>query len=221
MFQSIQSAPRTGGLLLQLPLALIGAALALSAALTTAGSLRVIGIALLGRPRTPRGAAARENKSPSSIILLILAGLSMLAGAIPGSTLWLLADPAIRALTGARTGLAWVSPSAAAPGYLALPVLALLALATGAVMLVPRWFRHDTRTAGIWADGMAPPVGLPFGEPEAQSAGQGFVPPLPDLPLPGQRLPAWPALRPPTAAAGPWLVLAAFGMLLLVLAVTL
>jgi hydrogenase-4 component B len=181
----------------------------------------VAGIALLGRPRTTRGAAARENKSPSSAILLILAGLSLIAGAIPGSTLWLLADPAIRALTDARTGLAWVSPSAAAPGYLALPVLALVALATGAAMLVPRWLRHDTRTAGIWTDGMAPPVGLPFGEPAAQSAGQGFVPPLPDLPLPKRGPPAWPTLRPPTAAAGPWLALAAFAALLLVLAVTL
>jgi hydrogenase-4 component B len=236
MFQSIQSAPRTGGLLFQLPLALIGAAVALSAALATAGSVRLIGIAVLGRPRTPRGAGARETRSPAQIILLVLAGLSVVTGVLPGSTLWTLADPAIRTLTGARTGVAWVSPSIGAPGYLALPVLALLALATGAVMLVPRWSRQEVKTAGLWADGMAPPIGLPFGEPAAQSAGQGFLPALPDMTLAQRprtlaqpprtlaqppRLPALPPLRPPSAAMGLWLVLTAFAALLAVLAVTL
>lgn len=229
MFQSIQSAPRTGGLLFQLPLALIGAAVALSAALATAGSVRLIGIAVLGRPRTPRGAGARETRSPAQIILLVLASLLVVTGVLPGSTLWTLADPAIRILTGARTGVAWVSPSIAAPGYLALPVLALLALATGAVMLVPRWSRQEVKTAGLWADGMAPPIGLPFGEPAAQSAGQGFLPALPDMTLAQRprtlaqrpRLPALPPLRPPSAAMGLWLILTAFAALLAVLAVTL
>jgi hydrogenase-4 component B len=222
MFQSIQSAPRTGGLLFQLPLALIGAAVALSAALATAGSVRLIGIAVLGRPRTPRGAGARETRSPAQIILLVLASLSVVTGVLPGSTLWTLADPAIRTLTGARTGVGWVSPSIAAPGYLALPVLALLALATGAAMLVPRWSRQEVKTAGLWADGMAPPVGLPFGEPAAQSAGQGFLPALPDMTLAEHpKLPALPPLRPPSAAMGLWLILTAFAALLAVLAVTL
>jgi hydrogenase-4 component B len=222
MFQSIQSAPRTGGLLFQLPLALAGAAVALSAALATAGSVRLIGIAALGRPRTPRGAGARETRSPAQIILLVLAGLAVVAGVLPGSTLWTLADPAIRTLTGARIGVAWVSPSIAVPGYLALPVLALLGLATGAVMLVQRWSRQEVKPTGFWADGMAPPIGLPFGEPAAQSSGQGFLPALPDLTLARRpSLPALPPLRPPPAAMGLWLVLTAFAALLAVLAVTL
>jgi hypothetical protein len=130
----------------------------------------------------------------------------------------LLADPAIRTLTGAHTRLAWASPSTTAPGYLALPVLALLALATGAVMMATRWSYKEAKIAGLWASGMEPPVGLPFGEPAAQSAGEGFLPPLPDIPqLQRHRLPALPLLRPPSAVAGVWLVLAAFGALLLVL----
>jgi hydrogenase-4 component B len=222
LFESILSAPRTGGLLLQLPLALVGAAIALSAALATTGSVRLVGIAVLGRPRTPRGAAAYEGKSPSRFILLVLGVLSLLAGLLPGSTLWMLADPAIRALTGTHTGLAWVSPSTGSAGYLALPVLALVALATGAVLLAPRWARKEGKTAGPWTDGMAPPIGLPFGEPTAQSAGEGFLPAPLDIALPWVlKLPASTALRPPSAAAGLWLVLGAFCVLLLVLAVAL
>jgi formate hydrogenlyase subunit 3/multisubunit Na+/H+ antiporter MnhD subunit len=222
LFQSILSAPRTGGLLFQLPLALTGAAIALSAALATAASVRLTGIAVLGRPRTPRGAGAVETRSPSRTILLALGGISLVAGVLPGAVLWLLADPAMRALTGARAALPWVSPSTAAPGYLALPVLALVALATGAVLLGRGWQRSDAKPAGVWAGGMEPPPGLPFGEPAAQSAGQGFLPPLPAIPLPRpRRLPALPAIRPPAAITGTWLILAAFGALLLVLAVTL
>ncbi|MGD0108238.1 MAG: hypothetical protein ABSC06_30010 [Rhodopila sp.] len=229
LFQAILLAPRTGGLWFQLPVALIAAALALSAALATAASVRVVGIALLGRPRTPRGAGALESKSPSRTILVVLAVLSALVGILPGPTLWVLADPAIRGLTGApqgaRIGLTLLLPSVASPSYLALPVLALLALATGAAMLVPRWSRRESKAAGLWADGMPPPDGLPFGDPAAQSVGEGFLPALPGLPLPSLVLPRfnrlrwlWPP-RPPSATAGLWLVLAAFGMMLLVLAV--
>ena len=60
LFQAILAAPRTGGLMFQLPLAMTAAALALSAALATAAAFRLIGIALLGRPRTPSGAGAHE-----------------------------------------------------------------------------------------------------------------------------------------------------------------
>lgn len=222
LFQATLSAPRTGGLLIQLPFALTAAAIALSAALATAGSVRLIGIAILGRPRTPRGAGARESRSPAQTILLVLGAVSVLAGILPGSMLWMLADPAIRALTGNHTGVAWVSPSTAAPGYLALPVLALLALATGAVLLTRRRSHKDAKIAGPWTDGMVPPVGLPFGEPAAQSAGQGFLPALPDVTPPQRpRLPAFPRRAPPSAHTGLWLVLAAFGTLLLVLAVAL
>jgi hydrogenase-4 component B len=221
LFQSILSGPRIGGLTFQLPLALTGAAIAVSAALTTAGTLRLIGIAILGRPRTPRGAGARETRSPTRTIVLALAALSLPAGLLPESTLWLFADPAIQALTGAHTDLAWMSPFATVRGYFALPVFALLALTTGGVILASRWSPREARITGPWTDGMAPPVGLPFGEPAAQSTGQGFLPQLPDLPLPRPpRLPAFVHLRPPSARTGPWLILAAFAALLLLLAVT-
>jgi hydrogenase-4 component B len=223
LFEAVLSAPRTGGLVFQLPLALAGAGLALSAALATAAAVRLIGVAVLGRPRTPRGAAAHERQSPSRTILLVLAATSVLAGMLPGTVLWALAGSAIRMLTGAPSGaiigFGVLSPSTASPNYQALPVFALVALATWAAVLVARWSRKEPKTAGPWSDGMQPPIGLPFGEPSAQSAGAGFLPALPDVPLPAlPRTPLPRAIRPPSAAVGLWLVLAGFGGLLLGLA---
>lgn len=224
LFQSILSAPRTGGLVFQLPLALIGAAVALSAALAAAACLRLLGTAALGRPRTPQGAGAREGKSAARGVLLALAGLSLVAGVLPGPIIWMLAEPAIRALSGtppgARVGLSLLLPSISSPGYLALPVFALLALATAIVLQAPRWSRKDAKTAGPWADGMEPPFGLPFGDPAAQSAGDGFVPSLPALPEPRAAWPTGWTMPPPLpSTAGLWIVLAGFGVLLLLLAV--
>jgi hydrogenase-4 component B len=223
LLEALLSAPRTGGLLFQLPFALTGAAVALSAALATAASVRLIGVALLGRPRTPRGTGAHETRSPSQTILQVLAALSLLAGILPGLVLSVLAGSAIRALTGAppvaHIGLALLSPSSASPSYLALPVFGLVALATVAAMLVPRWSPKEGKAAGLWADGMEPPAGFPFGEPAAQSAGNGFLPAFPDLVLPRLppvRLPR--SFRAPSAAGAMWLLLAAFGVLLLILA---
>ena len=182
LFESILSAPRTGGLLSQLPLALSGAAVALSAGLAATASVRLLGTAVLGRPRTPQGAGAREGTSHARGILLLLGGLSLAVGVLPGPVIWLLGEPAIRALSGAapdsRIGLALLLPSNAQPGYLALPVFALLVLATAIVWLAPRLSRKEAKTAGVWADGMEPPFGLPFGDPAAQSVGEGFVPAL-------------------------------------------
>jgi formate hydrogenlyase subunit 3/multisubunit Na+/H+ antiporter MnhD subunit len=227
-FQSILSAPRTGGLLSQLPLAWIAAITALSAALVTAAALRAVGIALLGRPRSPRGAGAAETRSPIRTILLVLAGLSLAAGLLPGPLLWCLADPAIHALTGlpstslpATRGLGLLSTSTATTGYLAIPVLALIGLAIGAPILALRRARARSKVVGPWLEGMPPPEGLPFGDPAAQSTGAGFVPALPPLPFP--RLPDLPPLprpRAPAATAGIWLIIGTFAALLLALTAT-
>jgi formate hydrogenlyase subunit 3/multisubunit Na+/H+ antiporter MnhD subunit len=224
LFESILSAPRTGGLLFQLPLALSGAAVALSAALAAAASVRLLGTAVLGRPRTPQGAGAREGKPRARGILLVLAGLTLVAGLLPGLVTLALAEPAIRALSGAppgaRVGLSLLLPSISSPSYLALPVFALLALATAIVHQVPRWSRKEAKTAGFWSDGMEPPFGLPFGDPAAQSVGEGFLPALPALPRPGFAWPArWAMRRQLSSVAALWIVLAGFSVLLLVLAV--
>jgi hypothetical protein len=69
-------------------------------------------------------------------------------------------------------------------GYPVLPLL-LLALAMGGAVL---WLRRrlapsTPRFSPAWNDGLAPPPAwLPFGDPLTQTAGEGFLPPLPRLP---------------------------------------
>src|SRR3954452_8089819 len=206
LFQTLLTGPRAGGLIDQLPLALAAAAIALAAAIATTAAVRIIGIAILGRPRTPQGAGARDIVRTGQVILSGMAALSLIAGIVPAMTLRFLADAAIREVTGATQGvrgdLTMLSASAASLGYAALPVLALLALATGCAVLALRWLRRDGKPAGLWFDGMPPPAGFPFGEPMAQSAGTGFLPPLPALPVPpAPRLPATNLPAPPRFAA--------------------
>jgi NADH:ubiquinone oxidoreductase subunit 5 (subunit L)/multisubunit Na+/H+ antiporter MnhA subunit len=224
LFQALLGGPRTGGLIDQVPPALAAAVIALSAAIATAASVRLIGVAMLGRPRTPQGAGAREILGIGQVVLATMAALSLIAGIIPAMTLRTLADAAVREVTGSTQGvrgdLMMLPVSPASPGYAALPVLALLALATGCAILAVRWLRRDTKPAGLWFGGMTPPAGFPFGEPMAQSAGTGFLPPLPALPaLPRLKLPAPPRLATVLPAVALWLLLAAFGTLLLILAI--
>ena len=65
------------------------------------------------------------------------------------------------------------------PGYLPVPVLCLLALATTVTLLARRRTGIEAKPGGVWTGGMPPPIGLPFGDPGAQSAGSGFLPTLP------------------------------------------
>jgi NADH:ubiquinone oxidoreductase subunit 5 (subunit L)/multisubunit Na+/H+ antiporter MnhA subunit len=225
LFQALLSAPRTGLLLDQLPLALTALAVALSAATATAAAVRVIGIAVLGRPRTPSCAGAREIAPPGRIILSLLAAACLVGGLFPGLLIRALAAPAVRGLFGSSPGirgsLTMLSASAASSGYAALPIAALLGCLIGCVILAQRWHRRDGKAEGLWFGGMKPPIGLPFGEPMAQSAGAGFLPALPGIPaVPAPRLPAPPRIAAIPAAAVLWLVLAAFAVLLLAMAAT-
>ena len=223
-FQSILAAPRTGGLPSQAALALTATALASSGALATAASVRLIGIALLGRPRTPQSASAPEVSWSSRALLLTLAGGTGLAGLIPGPLIWLLAGPAIAKATeldagyhGSRLFSMGSAASGAAGGYLAIPVFAMLALATGAAVAVSRRAMNAAKPVGPWTGGL-PPSGVPFDAAAAQSDGAGFLPALPNMTLP--RLPTvtvLPRLRLPRLA-GLYMALAAAGVLLLVLA---
>jgi formate hydrogenlyase subunit 3/multisubunit Na+/H+ antiporter MnhD subunit len=248
LFQSLLYAPRTGSFLEQLPLALAALAIALSAAAATSACVRVIGIGVLGRPRSPSGAGAQEVARVARIILTALAAPALIVGLSPGPVIRALAAPAVRSLIGSspgiRGGVTMLSTSAASPGYAALPVAALLACAIGCVIMLLRWRRGEAKTGGLWFGGMKPPFGLPFGEPMAQSAGAGFLPALPYIAF-------WKRLAPPLFRHGPaqsgppgaapadrlapgnaarfrtipvsaalWLVLAAFGILLLAVAAT-
>ncbi len=185
LFQSVLAAPRTGGLACQLPLALTVAALALSSALAAAASVRLVGIAILGRPRSVRGSAARDVAPAPRQLLLALTGISLLLGIFPGPVLKALTGRLIRFVAGTglegHAGWATLSAYAASPGYAPLWVAALLALATCAVAFVANRVRGETQLVEVWNNGLAAAPDMPFGDPQSQSAGGGFLPPQPAI----------------------------------------
>lgn len=189
LFQALLGLPHAGSLPFQLLLCTLIAVLGGAAALAAASLLRVIGVACLGRPRTPRAAVAEEPPRPTRAALQGLAAVAVLAGVFVGPLLGLLADPPIRALagTGLGAGVSWlgVAPGPESPGYAALPVTILLLLPAGAVLAARRRRSslRGTISGPAWEGGFAaPPAWLPFGDPTTQSAGAGFVPPSGVLP---------------------------------------
>ncbi len=183
LLQSVLAATRVGGLLLGILIAVVAALLALAMALGAAAAVRLLGIALLGRPRTPRAAAADEVRPVAGWAMLGLAAISCVVGLLPGPMLRLL-DPILGALTGGaladRAGWLAVTPSTATPGYAAPATILLLAGLGGAVAwALHRWSVAEHRRAPAWNGGFAPPPAwLPFGDPATQYGGAAFAQPL-------------------------------------------
>ncbi|HQT76746.1 MAG: hypothetical protein B7Z80_07450 [Rhodospirillales bacterium 20-64-7] len=220
LMRALVSAPRTGGLVADIPLAAAAAAVAIAGVLATTAALRLGGVALLSRPRSPRGAGAGDIPRPAQLAMLALSCIPVLLGLLPGPALALLADPILHGLTGVEA-LARGGPFGAGSAYLALPVAALLGLSTGAALLARRQRRTEARLAGPWFDGAQPPAGLPFGDPLAQSAGEGFLPPLPAWPtVPMPAMPPSPVRRLKSVQTGFWLILAGAAACLIILALT-
>jgi formate hydrogenlyase subunit 3/multisubunit Na+/H+ antiporter MnhD subunit len=209
LFQAVLAAPRIGGLGLQTVMTVLAALMALAAALGAAAAVRLVGVAFLGRPRTPRVAAAEEARAPARWAMLSLAVLCGVLGLFPGLALGLI-EPALRLLVRAdlsrQIGLLTVQPAADMPGYAPLMIAALLLIAGGAAFLaIRRWAVPGHRHGPAWACGFAaPPAWLPFGDPVTQYGGASFAQPLRralgtallaareqvDMPRPGETRPA-------------------------------
>jgi hydrogenase-4 component B len=159
----------------------------------------LIGVVCLGRPRTPRTAAAKPLSRAAATPLLCLAGASAILGILVGLVLRVLANPAIREILGTglgpRAGLFGVAVVPGGRGYAALAVSVLLALVWGAAIWTRRRLQPgDNRAGPAWDEGFAaPPPWLPFGEPLTQTSGTGFTPLPGDLPWPSMAI-RWPAL---------------------------
>jgi hypothetical protein len=184
LFQSLFAAPRVGGLAMQTTLAITAALMALSAALAAAATIRLIGVAFLGRPRTPRAAAAKEAGKRARAAMIGLAALTGLLGVLPGPALRL-ADPALQAVLGSdgiaeRAGLLAVTASDGTPGYAALAVTLLIVAIGGLTYALLRRFGiGGFRTGPAWACGFAaPPPWWPFGDPLTQYGAASFSQPL-------------------------------------------
>jgi hydrogenase-4 component B len=90
----------------------VGALLALAAALAAACFVRAFGVTFLGRPRTPAAEHVAEIDRWSLTAMLVLAGLCLIAGILPGYFIDTLA-PVVAAFVGERmpvqSGIEWLS----------------------------------------------------------------------------------------------------------------
>lgn len=203
LLQALVAGPRTGSLAMQVLFALGLAAVGLATALGAAAAVRLVGVAFLGRPRTPRAAAATEASRRERLALSALALLALLLGLAPALGLSL-ADGAVRALTGAvvpRAGLVGVGAQAQAPGYAPVGVLLLCALAAAGAgwWLRARSTLAERRGAAWEGGGSAPPPWLPFGDPATQYGPESFAQPVlralgvrqPGSPMPARSVLTW------------------------------
>lgn len=173
-------APQTGGLAWQVGFAVVAGCLALGMALTAAAMLRIAAVAFLGRPRSPRAAAAEDAPRRVRTVLVALAVLGSVVGLVPGAAIKLF-GPALRMLATVSVASNWsgIAAQGDAPGYGVIGIAVLLAFAGGLGVVVHRWAISGVRHVPAWDGGFAaPPPWLPFGDPATQPSSAGFSQPL-------------------------------------------
>ncbi len=178
-FQAILLSPQLPQWGLKLLVPAIGAILALSAALAAACFVRVFGIVFLGRPRTPAAAKAAEVDRWSLSAMVILAGLCVLAGILPGFVIDAVA-PAVQGLVGSRmpaqAGLGWFSIVPVAESrssYNGLLVLGFIAASASlAAFAIHRLASHALRRGPAWD------CGFPQSSPATQYSASSFAQPI-------------------------------------------
>ncbi|HEY2256562.1 MAG TPA: proton-conducting transporter membrane subunit [Variovorax sp.] len=184
LFQSLLAAARIGGVGLQLLILCAAVLTALSVGVAALAAVRLFGVVFLGRPRTPRTAAAEQAPRPVRLVLCGLAAMTTLLGLLPALALL----PAARwtHATGVWS-FATLRTGAETPGYSPVVVVGLLAVAGIAVLRAMRGSGQQQREPA-WSGGFAaPPPWLPFGDPATQYGPASFVEPMQRvlvLPLP-------------------------------------
>ncbi len=153
--------------------ALVVAGIVVAAGLSVLAWLRLAAVAALGRPRTPRGAAAQEIPRRLGRAVAVLLALPLLIGLLPG--VWLRLASPIGLTLGVRSDadpapLLRLVSTGGASSLSPLPLGALLALSIGTCLWASRRLavQPERREPG-WEGGMAPPPPwLPFGDPLTQ-----------------------------------------------------
>jgi hydrogenase-4 component B len=224
-FQAILLSPQLPSWGLKLLIPAVGALLALSAALAAACFVKAYGVTFLGRPRTPAAEAATETDSYSLAAMMLLAGLCLVAGILPGLFIDALAPVASDLIGGhmpAQTGAQWLAivPIAASrSSYDGLLVFLFMAISgTLAAVAIHRFASDRLRRAPAWD------CGYPDPSPATQYTAMSFAQPIRrvfgtvvflarehgEMPPPGDTRPArltvelhdliWEALYAPLAA---------------------
>ena len=190
--QALLGLARTGGPVQWLVIASATAAIGLSATLALMAAVRLVATVCLGRPRTPRTAAAEDATGAVRAGLVTATGLLLTFGIAPGVVLASIA-PVAQALSGADR---FPLPS---PWF--APLLLALGTVAGAIL-----YRRPRVAAERWEGGREPPPPwLPFGDPAEQWSAASFAAALQldRFPAAVRRGFAWQRsdLRPPAAVA--------------------
>ena len=184
LVQALFAAPRIGGWPLELVFVLTAIALASSAGLGSAAMVRLGGMAFLGRPRTPRGAAAQDAPRLQRYAMLTLSAAAAILGIAPGLVLRLAAAvPRMLVQAGQDGQAGWASLQVQrdAPGYAPLLLAVLIAGGLAALALAVRAARLPSpERTPAWEDGFAaPPAWMPFGDPATQLSAAALTTILP------------------------------------------
>ncbi|CAB4243002.1 NADH dehydrogenase (Quinone) [Methylacidimicrobium sp. AP8] len=204
-FQAILVSPDLPQWALKFLIVVVGALLALSAALAAACFVKAFGMSFLGRPRSPSAAEARETDRWSLSVLFLNALLCLLAGIFPGPVVNAL-GPAVMELVGqampqqSRPFWAPMVPIAQhRSSYDAFLLFVLIVLTGLAVTGLVRWFGfRPIRRSPAWD------CGFPDPSPSTQYTAASFAQPIRrvyassifgareavDMPLPGEIRPA-------------------------------
>jgi formate hydrogenlyase subunit 3/multisubunit Na+/H+ antiporter MnhD subunit len=204
-FQAILAGAHLPQWALKFGIAVIGALLALTAALAAALFVRAYGIVFLGRPRSAEAAGATEVQPTMRAALVLLAAACVLFGVLPFSVVEVIA-PVTDLLLGQsvpRQGIAsflWFVPLPdSASSYSGIVILlAVSGLAAIVVLAVHRFASSRVRRAPAWD------CGFPDPRPQTQYSADSLSQPLRrvfgpalfqasehvDMPPPGDRRPA-------------------------------
>jgi formate hydrogenlyase subunit 3/multisubunit Na+/H+ antiporter MnhD subunit len=178
-FQAILLSPNLPQWGLKLLVPVVGALLALSAALAAACFIKAYGITFLGRPRSPEAASAREVDRFSLIAMGLFTLLCVLVGILPGFVVDALA-PVTSALLGAhlpvQRALPWLSLvpiGAGRSSYNGLLVLLFIAGSAALVTLaIHRLASRAARRGPAWD------CGYPDANPANQYTAGSFAQPI-------------------------------------------
>jgi hydrogenase-4 component B len=178
-FQAILLSPQLPSWGLKFLVPAVGALLALAAALAAACFVRAFGVTFLGRPRTPAAAHVTEIDRLSLTAMLILAGLCLIAGILPGYSIDALA-PVVAAFVGERmpmqSGIEWLSivPIAESrSSYNGLLVFLFIAISgTLAAFAIHRLASAALRRGPAWD------CGYPDASPATQYTAGSFAQPI-------------------------------------------
>ena len=179
IFQALFKGPALPHWAMKFGVPVVGAFLALAAALAAACFVRAYGIAFLGRPRSPQAAAAGEVDWSMRLAMVFLALLCVALGAIPVTVTEAL-DGVVQPLTGvhfavsADLGWPWLSPVSSTRGSYSGTVLVMVGLAMAAVtvFVVHRLGTTALRRSDAWDCGHREDI------PQSQYTGQSFAQPL-------------------------------------------